>query len=404
LTTTMTQQQGIVTSERNASQADLRADFRGARFVLAAGHFDYFGGAERQAVLLARELISEYQADVKFLGWGGDGVFADHIRLAGAVPVVFPFHLEERGLRQKLALLSMAKFLRREMRPDYLLPFVGPHCKVVGAIWRLTGARFCWWNQRDEGRGIHGTRFERRLMRTLPAIVSNSWEGHEFLMRKFGLKSEQIRVINNGVVIPEAVDGLAWRRANGIADDQLVLLMLANLTRFKDHATLLRAFAQVRTTEVGQRCQLVLAGSPGDASESIKALAFDLGLGGFLRLTGAVRDTTEVLAAADLVVHSSMTEGCPNGALEAMALGKCVLGTDISGMRQALGEQNRERFLAPARDAGRLAELILQHLECADLRVAAGAENRSRIEREFSVAGMARQVLLTIRERRLPRR
>jgi glycosyltransferase involved in cell wall biosynthesis len=184
----------------------------------------------------------------------------------------------------------------------------------------------------------------------------------------------------------------------------LVLLMLANLTRFKDHATLLRAFARVRTTEVGQRCQLVLAGSPGDAAESIKALAFDLGLGGCLRLTGAVRYTNEVLAAADLVVHSSMTEGCPNGALEAMALGKCVLGTDISGMRQALGEQNRERFLAPARDAGRLAELILQHLECADLRVAAGAENRSRIEREFSVAGMARQVLLTIRERRLPRR
>ena len=162
-------------------------------------------------------------------------------------------------------------------------------------------------------------------------------------MRKFGLQAEQIQVINNGVVIPEAVDGGTWRRSNGIADDQLVLLMLANLTRFKDHATLLRAFAQVRDTQVGSRCQLVLAGSPGDATESIKALAFDLGLGGCVRLTGAVRDTNQVLAAADLVVHSSMTEGCPNGALEAMALGKCVLGTDIvsgfwhrPGMKDAL--------------------------------------------------------------------
>ncbi len=94
---------------------ELKADFRGARFVLAAGHFDYFGGAERQAVLLARELISEYEADVKFVGWGGDGIFADHVRSAGAVPVVFPFHLHGRGLRQKLALLRLAKFIRVQM-------------------------------------------------------------------------------------------------------------------------------------------------------------------------------------------------------------------------------------------------------------------------------------------------
>ena len=47
---------------------------------------------------------------------------------------------------------------------------------------------------------------------------------------------------------------------------------------------------------------------------------------------------------------------------------------------------------------------MVRYLDCADERVAAGTENRSRIEREFSVAGMARQVLLTIRDRRLPKR
>ncbi len=397
----MAEQDTLMGSVSGPDPGELKADFRGARFVLAAGHFDYFGGAERQAVLLARELISEYEADVKFVGWGGDGIFADHVRSAGAVPVVFPFHLHGRGLRQKLALLRLAKFLRVQMKPDYLLPFVGPHCKVIGAIWRLTGARFCWWNQRDEGRGIHGTRFERRLMRTLPAIVSNSWEGHEFLVRKFGLDPGRVRVINNGVVIPEAVDGREWRRAQGIADDQMLLLMLANVTRFKDHATLLRAFSQVRATELGRHCQMVLAGSAGDATESIKALAFDLGLGECLKITGVIRDTNVVLSASDLVVHSSLTEGCPNGALEAMALGKCVLGTDISGMRQALGEHNRQRFLAPAQDSGRLAELMLRYLENADQRVAAGLENRSRIRSEFSVAKMTRRVLMTIQDRRV---
>ncbi len=124
------------------------------RFLIIAGHFDYFGGAERQAILLAQELIQSHNAHVQFLGWGGNGVFADHVRSVGATPVVFPFDISQRGIAQKVRLLRLAAFIRKTLRPDYLLPFVGVHCKIIG-IWKLTGAKFCWWNQRDEGRGIH---------------------------------------------------------------------------------------------------------------------------------------------------------------------------------------------------------------------------------------------------------
>ncbi|MGV2336652.1 MAG UNVERIFIED_CONTAM: hypothetical protein LVR18_21945 [Planctomycetaceae bacterium] len=65
-------------------------EFRGRRFLFAAGHFDYFSGAEKQAVYFAGELVRHLQADVKFIGWGGDGRFANEVRKVGAVPVVFP--------------------------------------------------------------------------------------------------------------------------------------------------------------------------------------------------------------------------------------------------------------------------------------------------------------------------
>jgi len=383
------------------NKSALQTEFKGARFVIIAGHFDYFGGAERQAVLLAKELIHRYEAHVQFLGWGGNGIFADKIRAVGGIPRVFPLDLGQRGLQQKLTLLRLSRFIRKELKPLYLLPFVGMHCKVIGSIWKQTGARFAWWNQRDEGRLIHGTKTEHRLLRNLPAVVSNSFEGRDFLVQKFGLAPDRIRVINNGVEIPAPCDRTPWRTPLGLKDDEILFAMLANLTQYKDHATLLKAFATVRKTKIGGRCQLVFVGQFGDTTQMLKAMAFDLGLCDSVKMIGAVDDTNRLLAATDIVVHSSSKEGCPNGALEAMALGKCVLGTEISGMRQALGDSATGRLLAPAGDFTRLAELMVEFASSPQLREAAGSENLARIRSEFTVEKMTREVLQTILEHRV---
>jgi hypothetical protein len=193
--------------------------FRGRRFLFAAGHFDYFSGAEKQAVYFAGELVKHLRADVKFLGWGGNGRFAEEIRKIGAIPVVFPLHPGGTGWSHQLNLFRLARYIRLELRPDYLLPYVWMHCRVVGAIWKWTGAKFCWWNQRDEGRGITGSRFEQRVIESLPSIVSNSWEGRDFLLKTFNLPSARVRVVNNGVVLPVQGADTSLRRKLLIPDD-----------------------------------------------------------------------------------------------------------------------------------------------------------------------------------------
>jgi len=379
----------------------LQAAFRGARFLIVPGHFDYFGGAERQSVLLAGELISRYQCHVDFLGWGGNGVLADKVRSIGSRPFLFALDQNEQGLRRIWSLFRLARFIRKELRPEYVLPFVGYHCKVIGSIWKHTGARFTWWNQRDEGRLIHGTGTEHRLLRSLPAVVSNSFEGRDFLVQKFGLAPDRIRVINNGVEIPATCDRTLWRTRLGLKDDEILFAMIANLTQYKDHATLLKAFATLRKTKIGRRCRLVFAGEHGATTQMLKAMAFDLGLCDSVTMIGAINDMTSLLAATDIVVHSSTKEGCPNGALEAMAQGKCVLGTDISGMRQALGKSASGRLLAPTGDFNRLAELMVEFASSPQLRDAVGSENLGRIRSEFTVEKMTREVLQTILEHRV---
>ncbi len=382
----------------------LKTEFRGARFLLVPGHFGYIGGAERQSLILAASLLNQVDCRVDVLGWGGqDGIFAEALREIGIEPVVFPWEFEAQGLRRAVNAYRLTRLIRKTLRPDYILPFVTYHCKVIGSIWRWTGARFAWWNQRDEGRYLHGTKTEHRLMRSLPAIVSNSWEGRDFLVQKFSLPNDRVRVINNGVEIPEDVGPSDWRPRLGIAGNDILFTMTANLSTFKDHLTLLRAFAKVRESEIGKRCRLVLAGRQDETTQQIKALAFDLRLCGTLLLPGVVpmNEIGSLLQATDIVVHSSIKEGCPNSALEAMAHGRCVLGTEISGMRQALGDEAADLYLAPPGNSDRLAELMLQMAEDPARRAAAGGANRNRVRTEFSVEKMTQAVLQTILDHRI---
>jgi glycosyltransferase involved in cell wall biosynthesis len=372
-------------------------EFRGRKFLFAAGHFDYFSGAEKQAVYFSGELVKHLQADVKFIGWGGDGRFANEVRKVGAVPVVFPLDPGGSGWSHRLQLFRLARFIRRELQPEFLLPYVWMHCKIIGSIWEWTGARFCWWNQRDEGRGIEGTLLERRLLKTLPAVVSNSWEGRDFLQNKFDLPSGRVQVINNGVKLPEIRRDQQFRRTMNIPKDACVIAMLANLTCYKDHETLVRAFAQVTRVCRRSDVHLFIAGSFGETTNQIKSLAWDLQLAGRLHFTGSLDDVEPLLRATDIVVHSSKTEGCPNGALEAMAHGLCVLGTDISGLRQALGETASTSCLSPLGDVEHLAGKILERLQSPELLLSEGQRNRRRIETEFAIPLMVRKSLHVIR-------
>ena len=114
-----------------------------------------------------------------------------------------------------------------------------------------------------------------------------------------------------------------------------------------------------------------------------------------------VHEIQALLSRTDVVVHSSVKEGCPNGALEAMAHGLCVLGTDISGMRQALGNEVAVHCLAPPGESNRLAELMFAMASSPERREEFGRKNLSRIRSDFSVQQMTRAVLETVLEHRI---
>ena len=170
-------------------------------------------------------------------------------------------------------------------------------------------------------------------------FVANSTAGIEFLANVMRVKREYLSFVPNGVEIPTIVPGTDWRAKLGLKPEQLLVVKVANVTNFKDHATLLRAWKIVQDEwQDGERPVLALAGYlTGDIYPECERITREAGMESTVRFLGGITDVPALLNACDMTAFSSRNEGMPNGVLECMAAGKAVVASDLPGIRDALG-------------------------------------------------------------------
>lgn len=351
------------------------------------------GGAERQAMLLARYLARREGAVVQLVSVAHSDVSTTLVPELEAAQLPYTQFTLGVGAVQKLEQVrDVVRFgaMLRRARPDVILPYTMLPNILCGLTWRLSGAGTFIWNQRDEGRSRVAPWLERRAVGQVPHFLSNSSHGARFLTDVLGVRPERVNVIHNGIELGRPVlDRQGWRTALGLDATTVLATMVANLHRFKDHETLIAAWRRVQD-QLGTsatRAVLALAGAPGDQAEAIGRQIATLGLGDRVRLLGPVSDVAGLLAASDLLVFSSHNEGLPNAVLEGMAAGLPVVATDYPGIREVVGPAG-EPWLARPRDAADLARLIGQVIADPGLRRDAGARGLERVAADFSVEGM----------------
>ena len=365
------------------------------------------GGAERQAILLASQLMNNHIAQVEIWGFNHPGPVSKLCDSQGIPWRVAPNPWSKgsvrgsskiaRGwcyfrnwLQRQINLASYTTTLR-QAKPDVIMPFTMFPNMICGLVWQKTGAKVCIWNQRDEGRGRMGPKWEENVIPNVPLFISNSTHGAEFLKNILHVDPEKIHIIKNGIVLPEPIHNrLEWRSQLKIGDNDFVACMVANLTLAKDHKTLISAWqVVVDTLKIeGREAVLLLAGRKDKAYEELLFLSKQLGLQDQIKFLDRVDDISGLLSSVDLGVHSSYLEGVPNGVLEMMAAGLPVCGTDIPGLREALGEKGFD-YLAPIGDVDGLADRILRLIANERLRKNLGALNKERCEAEFNPMIMA---------------
>jgi glycosyltransferase involved in cell wall biosynthesis len=362
----------------------------GRRIVIVLTTFD-LGGAERQAMHLASYLQDVRKANVAVVGLFGGFVEQPVRRMCiqrrlACLRVNMPEHQDGvptfRSIRQFARDLAFLK-------PDILLPFMTLPNVLCNIVRRRVGASVCIWNQRDEGRELAFNRWHNLALKTANHFISNSRDGVEYLTTQRGVSPKNIHLIFNGVQLPALQQPpAAVRQALGLSASSFVAVMLANINRYKDHATLVRAW-RIVCDRLGDMDPILILAGRKDYAEDIEPLIAELGLQGQIKMIGAVSDVSSLLHAADLAAFSTLKEGTPNGVLESMAAGLAVVATDLQGCRDALGPDYPA--LTPLRDANALAEHIIALARDPERRGKLGAGLAKRVTTEFSVAAMCEQ-------------
>ena len=368
-------------------------DVAGRRVLIVLPSIAALGGAERQALLLAGALV---QAGAAVHVWGGQppGHVAEQARALGAPVRQVELELRVRNWRLWLNLRAFARQVRAG-RFDWIVPYTNGPNIFCAMTWRKARARACIWNQRDEGQRLGIKPVDFKAVQRSPVLVSNSIHAGRMLVERLGADPRRIRVVHNGVQLaPPERSPSQWRQELAIVEGVLAAVMPANLTPRKDHATLITAWVGVLRQH--PRAVLVLAGEHGEEMEACRALAAQLGVESAIRFPGPVRDIAGLLAAMDFGVFSSRMEGCPNGVLECMAAGLAVAGTDIPGIREAVGQG--AAGLAPPGDAPALAAEIAALLADKQLRASEGERNRARSAADFSPSRMVEGMVAALRE------
>jgi L-malate glycosyltransferase len=190
------------------------------------------------------------------------------------------------------------------------------------------------------------------------------------------------------VVVPQSVQfdapvpfdlAAAW----ALPPDRVLFVFAGGIRPVKAPRAPLAAFDRVVAAE--PRVRLLYAGPVLDRQEG-EALTVALAPRPWARHIGPLTHAAmpALLAQADVVVNCSISEGgMANSVLEAMALGRAVLASDISGNRALV--EHEVSGLRYATDA-ELETAALRLARDGGLRARLGANGRARVEREFPPA------------------
>lgn len=219
----------------------------------------------------------------------------------------------------------------------------------------------------------------RRAFAGLPTVFFQNDEDSALFVGRGLVKKDQVRLLPGSGIDLKYFSAAPYSEAA----EPVVFLMIARLLRDKGVLEYAEAARQIRKDNPEVRFQLL--GAIG--AENRTAISADLvatwQADGIIEYLGTTDDVRPVIAASHCVVLPSYREGAPRTLIEAAAMARPVITTDVPGCRSVV-EPDKTGFLCAPRDATSLARACLRFLHMVtEEREEMGLAGRHLMEMRF---------------------
>jgi glycosyltransferase involved in cell wall biosynthesis len=208
-----------------------------------------------------------------------------------------------------------------------------------------------------------------------------------------GTDIRRVSVIHNAVNINQPVsvsDKTEYlRQYLKIPDGAYLIAVVGRLSPEKGVDVFIDAFS--RAMVINEQIYAVIVGD-GQERESLTAQTANQCCTERVFFVGHSNTPGDYMTQADMIVLPSRSEGIPNVALEAMALGKPVIATAVGGTPEVIVD-GESGLLVPSEQPEVMAQAILQVVNDSELakRLSAGA--RKRVKERFSVESRCNKLI-----------
>jgi L-malate glycosyltransferase len=347
---------------------------------------DLWAGAETQLTAAIAYLVQQSGVHVSAVLFN-DGRLADELRRLDVSVTV----IEET----RTSLLGLFLGLRRTLR-DQRCTLVHVHKYKDGILGtlaaRIAGVPFVvrtihghsepeqGWRQ-IKGQFYDGVdRFTQQYLDDLVIAVSQRmvetlWEA--------GYPPTLVTCIHNGLDLSRIAttrDPIDVRRALGIDPSAPLIGTAGRLGPVKGHIHLVHIARRLLQTD--DRTRILVAGD-GPLQDELTTAAAALQVGHACVFPGARRNIYDVMAALDVFVLPSLSEGLPMSLLEAMALSRPVVASDVGGIPEVI-QHGINGLLVPPGDENALARACLELIRNREYAARLGARARQTVEQSFS--------------------
>lgn len=293
----------------------------------------------------------------------------DQIHALGADFVPLPLHRTGiNPLRDMVTMLAIRKLLRR-VRPNVLICYTIKPVVYGGLAVRTAGVRHLRFVPMITGLGFafHGGSAKRNALKGLAsqlyrqamvpvhnAIFQNP-DDRALFVKKGLVPMKKTRIVNGS-----GVNLTQFARVPLPPGPEVTFLLAARLLKAKGIREYVEAATQVKQKYPNAR--FIIIGYKDSSPDAIpESMIESWATSDVISYEGGVKDVRPFVTRASVCVLPSYSEGLPRTVLEALAMGRPVITTDVPGCRETV-TQDVNGCLIPARNVSALVAAMERYL------------------------------------------